>query len=698
MSAKTEGIAPNASRLLWAGFMAILAAGVGFAIRGGIFDNWGAEFGFTGAQLGAIGGAGFIGFCFGIIVGGFVCDKIGYGKLVVLALVMHVLSAFVTFTATAGDGGEAAKQAAYNALFWGMFIFAYANGTLEAVANPLVATLYPKNRTHYLNILHASWPAGMIIGAVLGWLLDDKLEIHWKYQLALYLIPTALYGIMFFGQKFPKSEASNKGLVFGEMFRDVGVLGSLVVCYLLTLFFKGPLGLESGTSYTIAAVLLVALGVLSRRVDKPALESFAGIAVCALVAVFCQGAFHLTAGSGLAIAIALLMGLAFIMRWPIGSFLLFVLFLTHALVGAVELGTDGWIQNITGNIFTSQQGKMLFLWTSAIMFSLRFCAHFIETKLKISPVGLLMLCAAIASVGLILSSGMSSFGMALIALGIYAVGKTFFWPTMLAVASDRFPRTGAVAISIMGGIGMLSAGLIGSTGLGYAKDRFSGEALKTDNENVFAQYQASQPSEFLFLEPKFGLDGKKLGETQGTLTTARKLLDKGGYEAETKKIAEKTQAAEKDATATGEKLKQLKSERDAIAAKGLKEWDEGFDAGEKRATEIKQQARDLAVEVKKTDKQIAGLKTEKEHLDALKAGLEKAGVFKTEGNPNINAALAALTPDERTVNRASIAGDRKTLKADALIPGVMAIIYLLILLYFKGIGGYKAVDVDEQKA
>src|SRR5436190_4111743 len=104
MSAKTEGIAPNASRLLWAGFMAILAAGVGFAIRGGIFDNWGKEFGFTGAQLGAIGGAGLSGFCFGIITGGVVADKIGYGKLVVAAFLLHILSAFVTFAAVPGDG------------------------------------------------------------------------------------------------------------------------------------------------------------------------------------------------------------------------------------------------------------------------------------------------------------------------------------------------------------------------------------------------------------------------------------------------------------------------------------------------------------------------------------------------------------------------------------------------------------------
>src|SRR5918994_7317056 len=103
MSAKTEGITPNASRLLWAGFMAILAAGVGFAIRGGIFDNWGKEFGFTGAQLGAIGGAGFSGFCFGIIIGGVICDKIGYGKLVVAAFLFHVLSAFITFAANKGQ-------------------------------------------------------------------------------------------------------------------------------------------------------------------------------------------------------------------------------------------------------------------------------------------------------------------------------------------------------------------------------------------------------------------------------------------------------------------------------------------------------------------------------------------------------------------------------------------------------------------
>src|SRR2546428_3025675 len=191
-----EAIVPSAGRLLWAGFMAILAAGVGFGIRGGILANWGAEFGFTGQQLGDINGAGFTGFCFGIIIGGVICDRIGYGKLVIAAFVLHALSAVVTLSAVPSQ----AQTAAYKLLYWGTFIFAVANGTLEAVANPLVATLFPNNRTHYLNILHASWPAGLVLGGFAGALLGEQFRWGWKAQLALFLIPTAAYGLMFMGQ------------------------------------------------------------------------------------------------------------------------------------------------------------------------------------------------------------------------------------------------------------------------------------------------------------------------------------------------------------------------------------------------------------------------------------------------------------------------------------------------------------------
>lgn len=524
MSARTEGIVPNASRLLWAGFMAILAAGIGFGIRGGILDNWGREYGFTGAELGAIGGAGFTGFCFGIIIGGVVADKIGYGKLVIAAFLFHVLSAFVTFGATD-------KSNAYNFLYWGTFIFAVANGTLEAVANPLVATLYPKNRTHFLNILHASWPAGLVIGGAAGWVLDDKMQMGWKMQLALFLIPTIVYGIMFLGQKMPKSEASEQGLKLGEMFKDVGILGGLVACFLLALFFSGVIGPIVGADnakmvgYLIGGALLVVVGLIT--------------------------------------------------KFSMGSILLFVLFVVHALVGAVELGTDGWIQNITGNILTSEQGKILFVFTSMVMFALRFTAHFIEKRIGISPVGILLICAILACIGLNLVSTITTFAGAMLALTVYAIGKTFFWPTMLAVASDRFPRTGAIAISIMGGIGMMSAGLIGSPGLGYFKDRYAAEELQKANAPLYETYKASRPSQFLSFKEVVGLDGEKLG-------------------------AAKAKAADQ------------------------------------------------------------------------------------------------RTADEKLVVESDIKGDRRTLVTDSVIPGIMAAIYLALLVYFKSIGGYRVLTLKEE--
>ncbi|MCC5021881.1 MAG: hypothetical protein J6386_04810 [Candidatus Synoicihabitans palmerolidicus] len=111
----------TAKRLLYAGFTAILATG--FAIRGGMLDNWGTEFGFPATQLGVIGGAGFTGFCFGIFAGGLVVDKIGYGKLVVVAFALHMISAVVTLAPSVGME----ISAVYNYLFWGTFIFALAS-------------------------------------------------------------------------------------------------------------------------------------------------------------------------------------------------------------------------------------------------------------------------------------------------------------------------------------------------------------------------------------------------------------------------------------------------------------------------------------------------------------------------------------------------------------------------------------------
>jgi MFS family permease len=305
-------------------------------------------------------------------------DRLGYGKLVALAFIGHIISAVITFGATDASN-------AYNYLYWGMFIFAYANGTLEAVANPLIATLFPQKRAHYLNILHASWPLGMVVGALATYLLGSVLHLGWKSQLAFYLVPTLGYAFLFLNQTFPKSEAAKKGATLGEMTRDVGLLGGAVICYLLTLFFRNAIGLDSQTSIIIGVLLLLAVGMISRHHQKTTIENISVLGVCTLIAIQAQIALGLSNLAGLVITIALVLGLGITMNWVLGSLLLFVLFITHALVGAVELGTDGWIESITGNLFTADQGKILFIWTSTIMFGLRFCVDFIEKKLGLSP-------------------------------------------------------------------------------------------------------------------------------------------------------------------------------------------------------------------------------------------------------------------------------------------------------------------------
>ena len=186
--------------------------------------------------------------------------KIGYGKLVVAAFLFHVLSAVITFGAGAGQS----QTTAYLFLYIGTFVFALANGTLEAVANPLVSTLFPNNRTHYLNILHASWPAGLVLGGLVGWILGDGMHVGWKVQLGLFLVPTVLYGIAFFGQSFPKSEASAKGLSVGQMLRSRDSRRARGVS-LVGLFFKDQLGAFSRSSPEIRSTSPTGAISLGRR-------------------------------------------------------------------------------------------------------------------------------------------------------------------------------------------------------------------------------------------------------------------------------------------------------------------------------------------------------------------------------------------------------------------------------------------------
>jgi len=484
-SMKADGIAPNAGRLLWAVFVAILAAGVGFSIRGGILGDWGTQFGFTQSELGKITGGGLTGFGIIILLGALLADKVGYGRLMIFAFLMHVASAVLTLAATPvyqsmiASNPDGAKAGAYFCLFWGMFLFAIGNGTAEAVVNPLVATLFPKNKTHYLNILHAGWPGGLIIGGLLSFFMVGK--VRWEIQMGLFLIPAVLYGVMLLGQRFPKSEASTHGVAYTDMLKELGMLGALVICLLLGLFFMNDVGWKPAIAWLAAAVVLGVFGATTKFALGPAMLAF----------------------------------------------LLFI----HALVGYVELGTDSWISNITGNIMASRaKGLLLFVYTSALMFTLRFFAGPIVHK--ISPLGLLFVSAVFGMTGLLFLGGATTAFACIAAATIYGLGKTYFWPTMLGVVSERFPKGGAITIGAIGGVGMLSAGLLGGPGIGYKQDYFASKELKTQDAALYDEYKSETKNAFLFFPEIQGLDGAKVGVIRGKAAGERTPAEATVHEAD----------------------------------------------------------------------------------------------------------------------------------------------------------------------
>src|SRR5262249_35266572 len=109
------------------------------------------------------------------------------------------------------------KDGAFWCLYLGAWSFSLANGTCEAVINPLTATLFPQNKTHWLNILHAGWPGGLVLGALVNLGLNQLPSVGWQVRWGIILAPMLLYGVMMVGRPFPKSEAKVSGVSLGTM-------------------------------------------------------------------------------------------------------------------------------------------------------------------------------------------------------------------------------------------------------------------------------------------------------------------------------------------------------------------------------------------------------------------------------------------------------------------------------------------------
>jgi MFS family permease len=447
----------HARRLFLGCFMALVATAFGFAVRGAVLKDWGLQFHLTEEQKGIIQGVGLYPFAISIILFSLIVDRIGYGTAMGIAFCGHLISTLLTIFAPN-----------FGVLYFATFLYALSNGTVEAVINPVVATIYKNNKTHWLNVLHAGWPGGLALAGLLAigvTLAGDNLQLPgdiWQWKMAVLLLPILIYGILLAGLRFPTQERVEAGVSFREMLAEFGWGSAYIVSFLIIMGASQILKVLHIQPIAVEYALLLAI--------------IPTVPFAAWIRSFGR---------------------------PMFVFLMLVMF----LLATTELGTDGWIQDIMGSVLKNEtSGTLFFVYTAVIMFVLRFFAGPIVHR--ISPLGLLAACSAIAAGGLLwLGNAGGSIAMLFLAATFYGIGKTFFWPTTLGVVSEQYPRGGALLLNAISGVGMIAVGTIGGPAIGTLQDIDYNRAVAqaapalhaqvaSAQEGLFSDYQAVDKTKF----------------------------------------------------------------------------------------------------------------------------------------------------------------------------------------------------------
>lgn len=432
-------------KLFWACFIALVATSFVFGVRANTMLQLQNEFNLSEQQKGNIGGAGMWPFAISIIFFSLVIDRIGYKLVALFAIACHTISLILTVQATG-----------YSSFYWATLLIAIANGSVEAFVNPVVATMFPRDKAKWLNILHAGWPAGLALGALATALCEAQ---SWQFKYSLCFIPLVIYAVLTLPRMFPINERVAAGVSYRDMLKEVGGVGFFILGSLLYFAIMQMAGKQVSlvSSATMGAVIGAA---------------------------------------------------AFIYTRSPGNWLFLVVLITIGPLATTELGTDGWMPDLlklSGPDFPNFE-TWIFVYVSAVMTVLRFYAGPIVHRF--SPIGLLVIGASIAIVGLLLLS--NSVGWAILgASTIYALGKTFLWSTTLGMTSEQFPKGGALTLNGVSAVGVLFLGVLGSPYIGYKQDMDMEKRLSsTEHTALYAQVKGESKDGMFGLTPT--LDQEKI--------------------------------------------------------------------------------------------------------------------------------------------------------------------------------------------
>jgi MFS family permease len=333
-------------QLFTASCLALLVTSLSFGIRAGILGKLGTEFNLSGSELATIAATAFWGFPLAVVIGGVIVDIIGMKRLLVMAFIFHLAGIILTIASTG-----------YWTLFLSTLLIGIANGTVEAACNPLVASLFTKNKTTKLNHFHLWFPGGIFIGTLIVYFLN-KVGVSWQMEVGIMLIPTLIYGYLFSKLKFPVTERVAAGVSHLSMYKS---LFNWLFLFMLICMF--------GTAIT-------------------------------------------------------------------------------------ELFTGQWIDVLLKNV-TENAILILTLDTGVMVVGRAFAGPVVK---KFSPQGVLLISTVLATIGLYLL-GHSTGNMIFIGALVFGMGVCYFWPTMLGFVSENLPKTGAVGMNLMGGVGMFAVAI-----------------------------------------------------------------------------------------------------------------------------------------------------------------------------------------------------------------------------------------------
>ncbi len=331
---QTQSNGIHRTRLFSGICLALIPTGASFSLIASIIPQLKVEFILTNLQVGAIAGAAIWGMAISLLVIGPLLEGLGMKKATWAAFLGHLLGVTVMILAFFF---RESPDIAFWVLMLGAALLAIGNGMIEVSGNPLTASLYTRRKAHMLNIFHAFFPLGIVLGALIGTFLSrfdpGTFMGHWTFYVGLIYIPVIIYGVMVLPQKFPKTEGAEAGVPVKEMFRFT--LTSPLM-YALLIVMAIAIGLELGIGRWIPAVysavelpgllmlawvsgIMMVLRLLSgpilARISPPALLSVAGLFTC--IGIFLFGIADTTAMGFLA-ATFFGMGVAFFFPTIVG--------------------------------------------------------------------------------------------------------------------------------------------------------------------------------------------------------------------------------------------------------------------------------------------------------------------------------------------------------------------------------------------